>query len=377
MEETNGAIIEKNVAKKMRSGGNDKIIIISIVVGVILLAAILFGVVFYKTNMESVVKFDGGSVTKAEFTVYYKTFAPMLQYYGYPESAIGSQIANKSAIDKILLKEAKNAGVTLSDEDKKTVDDTFADKEKVASFVEQGIDVSLMKELYYNDYVISAYIEKLKSEAKAEDILAYIKTIYGEDADYTEYNTSHILFKTTDSSTGSAMTDEQKATVKEKAEGVLARVKAGEDFATLAKDFSEDGTASDGGKFKMYMDDSVYKEYSDAVKSLKAGEVYATLVQTEAGFHIIKLDSTVENGRANSDNEKEEFVNNNINNLSTSKNVKFDEAKLTKLIEQITGTKITDDTNTENDGTGTDTNTDNNTDTNNDNNTDTDTTTQQ
>ncbi len=365
MEETNGgAIVEKEVAKKMRHLNNDKIIIISIVVGVILIAAILFGVIYYKTNKEAVITFDGGSVSKAEFTVYYKTFAPMLEYYGYPASSIPSQVANKAAIDKILIKEAKNAGVKLSDEDKKTVDTTFNDKDKVESFVKQGIDVDLMKQLYYNDYIISAYINKLKSEAKTEDVLAYAKKIYGETADYNEYNTSHILFKTKDTSTGAAMTDEQKATVKTKAEGVLARVKAGEDFAALAKEFSEDSTASDGGKFAMYMDGTVYTQYSDAVKTLKAGEVYATLVETEAGYHIIKLDSIVENGRGNSDTEKEEYVNNNINNMSTEKKVTYDEAKLTKLIEQITGTKATDDTTnntTTNDTTNNTTNDTNNT----------------
>ena len=259
-------VTEKALEKKLKRANNDKIIILSIVIGVLVVAFAIFGVYYYNSSMKAIATFDGGKVTIADYTVYYKTFAPMLEYYGYPASIIPEQIANKAGIDMIILNKAKEKGVTLSDDDKAKVDETFNDEEQVQQFIDEGIDVARMKQLYYNDYIISAYIDKMTEEVADEDVIAYIKSVSGEDADLTEYNTSHILFKTIDDS-GNELSEADQAAKRATAESVLARALNGEDFAALAKEFSEDSTKDDGGKFTMYMDGSVYTEYSDAWKS--------------------------------------------------------------------------------------------------------------
>lgn len=57
--------------------------------------------------MLPVATYDGGKVTKSEYAIYYKTFQPMLTYFGYSDDIIPEQIANKAALDEIILKEAK------------------------------------------------------------------------------------------------------------------------------------------------------------------------------------------------------------------------------------------------------------------------------
>ncbi len=335
---------KKNLEKKLKKANTEKIVIVSIIIGTLIIAFGLFGFYYYNTNAKPVAKFDGGTVTTADFTVYYKTFAPMLEYYGYPASIIPGQIANKAGIDMIILKQAKEAGVTLSDEDKKKVDDIFADEDQVQQFIVQGIDVARMKQLYYNDYTITAYIEKLKVDAKDEDVIAYIKKNSGDDVDLYEYNTSHILFKTVDDS-GNELSEADLASVRSKAEAALARALAGEDFAALAKELSEDtGTKENGGQYVMYMDGNTYTEYADAVKTLEVGKVTTALVKSQAGYHIIKLNDKIENGRAHNDTEREEFVDEDINNLSTTKNLDIDTEYLNKLVEKITGNKVEDET---------------------------------
>lgn len=356
----------KALQKKIKKPNTEKVVILSIVIGVLVIAFGLFGFYYYNTNAKAVATFDGGKVTTADYTVYYKVFAPMLQYYGYPESIIPEQIANKAGIDMIILKQAKEANVKLSDEDKKKVDDIFADESQVKQFVEEGIDVAKMKQLYYNDYTITAYIEKMKEEADDAKVLEYIKKTAGDDADLNEYDTSHILFKTVDDS-GNELSDEEKAKVEEKAKAALARALAGEDFAALAKELSEDtGTKENGGQYKMYMDGNTYTEYADAVKNLEVGAITTTLVKSQSGYHIIKLNAKTENGRAHNDTEREAYVDEDINNLSTTKNLKVNNDYLTKLVEKITGKTASDDTDTT-DSTTTDnntTNTDENTTTN-------------
>ena len=348
----------KALQKKIKKPNTEKIVILSIVIGVLVIAFGLFGFYYYNTNAKAVATFDGGKVTTADYTVYYKVFAPMLQYYGYPESIIPEQIANKAGIDMIILKQAKEANVKLSDEDKKKVDDIFADESQVKQFVEEGIDVAKMKQLYYNDYTITAYIEKMKEEADDAKVLEYIKKTAGDDADLNEYDTSHILFKTVDDS-GNELSDEEKAKVEEKAKAALARALAGEDFAALAKELSEDtGTKENGGQYKMYMDGNTYTEYADAVKNLEVGAITTTLVKSQSGYHIIKLNAKTENGRAHNDTEREAYVDEDINNLSTTKNLKVNNDYLTKLVEKITGKTASDDTDTT-DSTTTDDNTTN------------------
>lgn len=92
---------------------------------------------------------------------------------------------------------------------------------------------------------------------------------------------SHILFKIPDPS--------KEAEVKAKAESVLKRAKAGEDFAELAKKYSEDtSNASQGGFLGAFPRGQMVKEFDDAAFSLKVGEI-SGLVRTEYGYHIIKV----------------------------------------------------------------------------------------
>ena len=338
---------EKKAEVKISKVNTDKVVIFSIVGFCILVALGVFFFVFYKSNYEAVVDTDYGMVNKNEYTVYYKMFAPMLEYYGYQSTQIPSVIANKAGTDKIILAKAKEANVTLSDEDKAAIDKVFSDKDQISTWQQSGINISILRKLYEEDYIITAYINKLAKDASDEDILKYIKETYGENADLYEYNTRHILLKTTttgEDGTSSKMSDEQKATVFAKAQGLLARALAGEDFATLAKENSEDGTASDGGAFTFYDGDSIYEEYEKASKSLEAGQVYAQIVETDAGYHIIKLDSKVENGRSKSSTIRSSYANEKVNNLSTSEKIDIKTDVLNKLIETITGVATTTDT---------------------------------
>lgn len=338
---------EKKAEVKISKVNTDKVVIFSIVGFCILVALGVFFFVFYKSNYEAVVDTDYGMVNKNEYTVYYKMFAPMLEYYGYQSTQIPSVIANKAGTDKIILAKAKEANITLSDEDKAAIDKVFSDKDQISTWQQSGINISILRKLYEEDYIITAYINKLAEDASDEDILKYIKETYGENADLYEYNTRHILLKTTttgEDGTSSKMSDEQKATVFAKAQGLLARALAGEDFATLAKENSEDGTASDGGAFTFYDGDSIYEEYEKASKSLEAGQVYAQIVETDAGYHIIKLDSKVENGRSKSSTIRSSYANEKVNNLSTSEKIDIKTDVLNKLIETITGVATTTDT---------------------------------
>ncbi len=76
---------------------------------------------------------------------------------------------------------------------------------------------------------------------------------------------------------------------KARAESALARVKAGEDFAKVAREVSEDANKNRGGEIGLRAADKLPDVFVDAVKDLKPGEVRPELLRSEAGFHVLKL----------------------------------------------------------------------------------------
>ncbi len=327
---------EKKAVKKA-AGSNDAKVIIIIVALVILVALAIFGYFIYNKNLKPVVKYDGGSISEADYEIYYRTFAPMLQMYGYDSAGISELIAQKAASDAITVAAARKAGIRISDEDKAYVDEIFSDDEQLQMFRDAGIDPVRMKQFYYNDYIMDDYIKSLSDNLSDEEVKNYITQTYGEDADMREYVTNHILFLKTDRTTGESYSEEQLAAIKQKAEEVLARAVSGEDFESLAKEFSEDGTASQGGRYNVYLDDNTVKEYVDAATSLEVGSIYPTIVETTYGFHIIKLSEYNENGRVHSEVERQQIANNKIDKMIEDAKIEVKTDVMNEIVKKITG----------------------------------------
>ena len=331
---------------KSKNGNESSIIVVILAILLVVVLAIV-GVIVAKDN-KGLATFDGGKVTKAEYKIYYQMFSSYLQMYGYSSSEIPEQILYKAAQDKMILTDAKAAGVKLSKEDKAEVDGIFADEQYIEYFKQLGFDLDDLRKIYYNDYIIEDYIEKLGADASDDDIKAYIESKYdeGEAIDMNGYDTSHILFAFTNED-GTSMDDTQKAELKAKAEGVLARVQAGEDFAALATEFSDDkGTATEGGKYVMYNDGNTVQEYIDAVLTLTDGQIYAGLVESQYGYHIIKLNAKTENGRLKNETERTAYANTLFDNIDTDKNLKINQELLKAFVLEMNPTAYDEDTNT-------------------------------
>jgi peptidyl-prolyl cis-trans isomerase C len=95
---------------------------------------------------------------------------------------------------------------------------------------------------------------------------------------------SHILIGLPENADAAA-----KAQARAKAEQVLKDVKAGKDFAALAKEHSSDpGSAANGGDLGYFQQGQMVGPFNDAAFSMKPGAT-SELVETQFGFHIIKV----------------------------------------------------------------------------------------
>lgn len=87
-----------------------------------------------------------------------------------------------------------------------------------------------------------------------------------------------------------ARTLEDKAEAKKKAESILERIKAGEDFGALAEEYSEDGSRQNKGYLGFIRGGRTVYPFEKAAFALQPGEV-SDVVESQFGYHLIKVHS--------------------------------------------------------------------------------------
>jgi parvulin-like peptidyl-prolyl isomerase len=93
-----------------------------------------------------------------------------------------------------------------------------------------------------------------------------------------------------------------------KAQALLDRVHKGEDFAKLAKENSDDqGSKDKGGEYDFFGRGQMVPEFDAAAFSLKPGEI-SGLVETEFGFHIIKVEERRAGGEPSADQKVKQKI---------------------------------------------------------------------
>lgn len=163
----------------------------------------------------------------------------------------------------------------LTAEEIKSAKDDFAkikiyEEEAAAKKAELGKDferaLELQVKLQQAQFLASRYAQKNlveKVKVTDEDVKKYI-------AEHPEYST---------------------ADKKAQAEQILSRVKAGEDFAKLADEFSQDpGTKGKGGLYENVTKGKMVPAFEQAALALEPGQTAENLVETPFGYHIIKLE---------------------------------------------------------------------------------------
>lgn len=191
----------------------------------------------------------------------------------------------------VLKQEAAARGITVSDAD---LDARVAQMQKGFSS-----DAEFQKALSARNTTL----EQLKADARIDMLInklmeaevgateAATETDAREfyDKNPTEFEqgesvrASHILVLANEQADEAA-----KKAARARIDKLLARVRAGEDFAALAKAHSEDGSKADGGDLGFFERGRMVPPFEQAAFSLKPGEI-SDVVTTPFGYHIIKV----------------------------------------------------------------------------------------
>ena len=116
----------------------------------------------------------------------------------------------------------------------------------------------------------------------------YDKQLSNQDA--REFKARHILLKTED-----------------EAKAVIEALRAGGDFVELAKERSTGPSGPNGGDLGWFQAGSMVPPFAEAVKAMNKGDVSVAPVQTQFGWHVIKMEDTREQPKPSFDSVKEQL----------------------------------------------------------------------
>jgi len=144
---------------------------------------------------------------------------------------------------------------------------------------------------------VEAELQKIVDQAGSrESFDTMLKDLYNWDAQTFKDKVLYYYLLRIKLQEKIAFDDQLNQDAKKRAEDILALVKKGDQkFEDLAKQYSEDASASNGGELDPFTKGQMVKEFEDAAFALKVGEV-SGIVRTQYGFHIIKLEGKIGEG---------------------------------------------------------------------------------
>ncbi|HAV63005.1 MAG TPA: hypothetical protein DCY13_11645 [Verrucomicrobiales bacterium] len=242
-----------------------------------------------------IVKGDGFQITQSQLDQAFTQRKAQMVALGRQVPEEARPMIEKETIDLLILKNIllKRA--------------TPADREEAKKIVDSQVALAPEGSLGQNARLLGISEEDFRKELLEQNIATLVvdrefkpKVVVTEEMSRKFYNenlarfempervrAAHVLLATK-SPDGEDISDEAKKAKLETARKVLERAKKGEDFAALAKEFSEDPGSKDTGGEYTFPRGQMVPEFEKTAFAMEPGQV-SELVTTQFGYHIIKL----------------------------------------------------------------------------------------
>jgi peptidyl-prolyl cis-trans isomerase C len=246
---------------------------------------------------DMVATVNGVKISGAEFSKSLQSYKRRFSMMGQQFPEDHAKDINKSIIEdmvsrELLIQNSNKIGIKVSDDElnkeikaiksKFPSADQFNQMIKSQNMTMEDVKADIRKAIHINRLVKSEIEGKISIEEKT--INEYYKNNSSQFLEEESVKASHILVK----ADKNASKDAREA-AKKKIDGLLKRVKKGEDFAKLAKENSDDpGSGQNGGDLGFFSKGMMVPPFEKAAFGLKKDEI-SDVVETEFGYHIIKL----------------------------------------------------------------------------------------
>ena len=195
--------------------------------------------------------------------------------------------------ERVLLTYARDSGVRVDDSEIDRAVQSIAAQNKLTlpqlreRVAAEGMDYARFRATLRDQILLERVRERevgqrtRVTEAEIDKFLAERTAQGGRD---TELNIAQILITVPEGASAEVVAQRQAM-----AEAALKRVRGGEDFASVAREVSEDGNRARGGEIGLRPASRLPDPFVEQVRGLKPGEISPTLLRSGAGFHVVKL----------------------------------------------------------------------------------------
>ncbi|MBC6004764.1 MAG: peptidylprolyl isomerase [Paeniclostridium sordellii] len=214
-----------------------------------------------------------------------------VKYKDEMKKAILQQMIQEQVVYQEAKKEKLEAKQSEVDKQFKQLKESIKkDKDYEKFLKDNDIDDEFLKSQLTKDITIQNFKNNFDKNTKITE--AEMKKYYEENKNNyvdDEVKASHILISTVDQKTNKPFSEEKKKEAKKKAEEVYKKVKAGDDFSKLAKEYSDDkSSAVNGGDLGFFSKGQMVPEFEKAAFGMDKGEI-SDIVESQFGYHIIKV----------------------------------------------------------------------------------------
>lgn len=288
-----------------------------------------------------VATYEGGEITENEFDLelrIMKTLQPqmaqLLELDDFREflvkQAITYEYLSGKADDK-----AQKEGKKTAEDQLKAIKTQMGDEA-----FKQMLDTQKITEDELKNYMVRIFTVVASQTAgiTEEDIKTEFEATKD---DYTMASVRHILIGLTDAE-GKERSKEDALKL---ANEVKAKLDKGEEFATLAKEYSEDpGSKDNGGLYEDALVTQWVPQFQEKARTLKINEI-SNPVETDYGYHIMRVESRTEKKYEDLTAEEKDMIKNLV---GSNKLDEFMDKDLDKIIKKIDLPKVENNTETDN-----------------------------
>ena len=209
------------------------------------------------------------------------------------KNELARQVLERLIGDQIQLQLARQSGIRIDEAAVDLAEQNVARQNQLSvadmrrQLVAEGVSMPQFRTQLRNQLTLTRLREReLEPRGRVTEleIDQYLREAQSNSGPTTQQiNLAQILVAVPDDAS-----DAQVATLRARAEALLARIRAGEDFNNLARTASDAPDRSNGGQLGMRTSDRYPSLFVDATQALALGEVSA-LVRSGAGFHLLKV----------------------------------------------------------------------------------------